>query len=309
MKHNKELDFFRAILIGLVILIHIVNFGNIYPSIKSSILAFIMPAFLVITGYLVNIDKSIKAFANYILQIWLPYMIFVIGYAVLSLYLPVRDGIEVFNIPTILDILFVKSIGPYWFFHAMIVCGILYYATFHILHKFDVTAKYSFFASALILVSMFTPFLCIKTATYYFIGVGIRVYAGDFSRVYKKSLWPIVPFVFLITQPTFQDWGAISILVCVFSFLCFASYFHSFLKGRVKVVVEYIGRNTLPIYIFHPIFTMLSKFILPFFRFEPSGVLHSSFTVLICIVGSICIGKFMDWSHLSCLLGRRRVLR
>lgn len=158
MKHSRDIDFFRAILISLVILVHIVNFGNLYPSVKSAVLSFIMPTFLMITGYLVNINKSIKDYALYILKIWLPYMIFVIGYAVLSLYLPVRDGIKVFDIPTILDVLFIKSIGPYWFLHAMIVCGIIYYFAFHISHKLDITAKYSIFASLLIIVSLMTPF-------------------------------------------------------------------------------------------------------------------------------------------------------
>ena len=74
-----------------------------------------------ITGFLVNINKPIQNYALYILKIWLPYMILVIGYAILSLYLPVRDGIGVFNLPTILDILFIKSIGPYWFLHAMLI--------------------------------------------------------------------------------------------------------------------------------------------------------------------------------------------
>ena len=141
MKYHKDLDFFRAILMCLVILIHIVNFGDIYPSTKSAILSFMMPTFLVITGFLVNIDKSVKDFLRYIWQIALPYTIFVVGYAAMSLYLPVRDGIKVFDIATISDILLVKSIGPYWFFHVMIVCGVIYYVTFHFLPKINITAK------------------------------------------------------------------------------------------------------------------------------------------------------------------------
>ncbi len=262
-----------------------------------------------ITGYLVNINKSIKDYALYILKIWLPYLILVIGYAVLSLYLPVRDGIKAFDIPTILDVLFIKSIGPYWFLHAMIVCGIIYYFAFHISYKLDITAKYSTFASLLIIVSLTPPFLSIKTAIYYFIGVGIRQYYKDFSRIYKRSLWPLIPFGLLITNTCFHDWGTISVLVCVISFLSFSSYFFSFLKDRTKLAIEYIGRNTFPIYIFHPIFTMLSKFILPIFIFDSTGVLHSIFTILISIVGSIYIGKILDWSHLSILLGRKKILR
>lgn len=309
MKYSKDIDGFRAVLISLVILVHIVNFGNIYPLAKSSILSFIMPTFLMITGFLVNVNKTIQDFALYILRIWLPYMILVLGYAALSLFLPVRDGIKVFDMPTILNILFIKSIGPYWFLHAMMVCGILYYLAFHISGRIDVTAKYSIFASLLIVVSLMTPFLNIKTAVYYFIGVGIRQYCKDFSRIYVRSLWPIIPFGLLIANTGFHDWGTIPVLICVFSFLSFSSYFLSLIKGRAKVAMEYVGRNTFPIYIFHPVFTMLAKFILPVFKFDPSGALHSLVTVLAGIVGSIYIAKLLDWSHLSFLFGRGRILR
>lgn len=65
MKYNSEINFFRAILISLVVLVHIVNFGNIYPLAKSAILSFIMPCFLMITGFLVNINKPIQNYALY----------------------------------------------------------------------------------------------------------------------------------------------------------------------------------------------------------------------------------------------------
>lgn len=309
MKHNKELDFFKAVLIGLVILVHIVNFGELHPSVKSSILAFMMPSFLVITGYLVNVNKSLRDFMLYLLKIALPYVMAVMGYAVLSLYLPVRDGIQVLDAPTAIHILFFKPLGPYWFFHVMIVCGTIYYATFRLLRNADTTVKYSIFASLLVVVALFTPFLNIKSAVYYFIGVGVRQYANDFSRIYKKSWWPIFPFGLLISQASFHDWGSISIIICVLSFFCFSAYFFSFLKGKGKSAVEYIGRNTLPIYVFHPIFTMLSKFILPAFSFDATGIAHACFTVAIGIAGSIGIAWLMDWSRLSWLIGRKRILR
>lgn len=309
MKHNNELDFSIAVLIVLVILVHIVNFGNLYPLAKSSILAFMMPTFLFITGYLVNIDKSIKDFLRYLLQIFLPYIIFVMGYAVLSLYLPVRDGIETLDWPTIVNVLCVKSIGPYWFFHTMIVCGTIYYTVFQTFRSLSTAAKYSLFAAVLIAVALWTPILNIKAAVYYFVGVGIRLYVGDFSRVYVKSLWPALPFGLLISNPAFHDWGAISILICAVCFLCFSSFLFTFFKGRAKTVAEYIGRNTFPIYVFHPIFTMLSKFLLPFFRFEPTGLLHAFFTIVMCIAGSLCMAKLMDRTRLSFLLGRKRILR
>ena len=66
MNRNNHLDYFRALLIALVILIHIVNFGDHYPLLKNAILAFLMPSFLVVTGFLVNVEKPVKAYALYL---------------------------------------------------------------------------------------------------------------------------------------------------------------------------------------------------------------------------------------------------
>ena len=49
--YNDIIDFQRALLIVMVILVHIVNFGTLYPEVKARIFSFFMPAFLIITGY------------------------------------------------------------------------------------------------------------------------------------------------------------------------------------------------------------------------------------------------------------------
>ena len=95
MKRNTDLDLIRAILIILMILIHIENFGNAYPHLKAGILSFMMPTFLIITGYLVNIEKSPKQMGIYLMCLALPYVIMVSGFSVLSYFMPVRDGIGI----------------------------------------------------------------------------------------------------------------------------------------------------------------------------------------------------------------------
>lgn len=94
-----------------------------------------------------------------------------------------------------------------------------------------------------------------------------------------------------------------------FLFLSFSSYFICFFKGRTKSIIEYIGRNTFPIYIFHPMFTMLSKFLSPAFKWDFTGLSHAILTIVIGVAGSICIAKVLDWSHLSYLLGKKKILR
>jgi len=157
---NTLIDFQRAILIILVILVHIVHFGDLHPDVKSSILAFMMPTFLVITGYLVNVHKTIKKFLHYLLKIALPYTIMVLGYMLVSLYLPVRDGITSFDVHTVCRVLFVTSIGPYWFFRVMIICGICYYLVFRCFQSsFSTNTKYILLGTLLLVVSLLPPSL------------------------------------------------------------------------------------------------------------------------------------------------------
>ena len=74
-----EIDFQRALLLSPVLLVPIVNFGNIHPDVKSGVLSFLMPTFLLVTGYLLNVDKPVRKFAIYLLRILLPYVIMVTG--------------------------------------------------------------------------------------------------------------------------------------------------------------------------------------------------------------------------------------
>lgn len=112
-KRNETIDFVRCILIVLVIIVHIVQFGDKHPAVKEGILSFMMPSFLVVTGYLVNVNKPAKDFGLYILRLLLPYVIMVLGYMAVSLYLPVRDGISAFDAATVYRVLCITSIGPY----------------------------------------------------------------------------------------------------------------------------------------------------------------------------------------------------
>lgn len=310
---NKQnyavIDFMRCILIQMVILIHIVHFGTLYPDIKNGILSFLMPSFLFITGYLVNINKPLKAFAVYIVRILLPYLIMAGGYMVMSLYLPVRDGISVLDVPTALHVLFVTSIGPYWFLHAMMVCGICYYAAWHLFPKLSETAKFCLLASLLLTVAMYTPVLNVKCAVYYFLGAGARLFIKDFNRLCPKTFWPAIPFALILMQKIWIDWWNISVLGCVACFLAVSSALYEHTGNRLRKAMLYIGRNTLPIFIFHPIFTMTAKFLVPVFSFDHTGIAHTVFTIAICLAGSIGIGLLFDVTRLSYIFGKRRIMR
>ena len=308
-KHNETIDITRCLLIALMVFVHVVNFGDRNPGVKYAILSFMMPTFLVITGYLVNVRKSVGVFLNYLLQLFLPYVIMVSGYMVMSLYLPVRDGITTLDAATVCRVLFVTSIGPYWFLRVMMVCGLCYYLVYRLLNSQPVVVRFCMLAALLIVLSVYTPLMSIRCAAYYLTGIGIRHFLNDFDRVCLYAWWPAIPLLLILMQTEWYDWGSLSTMANVFCFLSVASWIGTRVRGQWRNAMVYIGRNTLPIYLFHPIFTMASKWLLPCFRFEPSGTLHALFTVALAIAGSLAIARMMDATRLSWLFGKARILR
>lgn len=324
-QRNTDIDWIRAILIILMILIHIVSFGNAYPQLKAGILSFMMPTFLIITGYLVNIEKSPKEMGRYLMCLALPYVIMVTGFSVLSYFMPVRDGITELSLSQICEKIFVTSIGPYWFIQTMIICGILYYVSFKgaiwgTLRQgkttMSTTTSLFIFATLLLLLSK-TPALSPSAATYYFIGAVLRQCHIGFDRIFRPSPVALLLWINLLGLEEWYDWGTLAIVFSCWCCISSLMWIHSLINHlqdnacvrKTEDTLLYIGRNTLPIYLFHPIFTMAAKFYHPLFSWDRSEIIFALVTIFIAIAGSIGIAKMMEKTRLAYLFGKGKMLR
>ena len=324
-QRNTDIDWIRAILIILMILIHIVSFGNAYPQLKAGILSFMMPTFLIITGYLVNIEKSPKEMGRYLMCLALPYVIMVTGFSVLSYFMPVRDGITELSLSQICEKIFVTSIGPYWFIQTMIICGILYYVSFKgaiwgTLRQgkttMSTTTSLFIFATLLLLLSK-TPALSPSAATYYFIGAVLRQCHIGFDRIFRPSPVALLLWINLLGLEEWYDWGTLAIVFSCWCCISSLMWIHSLIKRlqdnvsvrKTEDTLLYMGRNTLPIYLFHPIFTMAAKFYHPLFNWDRSEICFALVTTFIAIAGSIGIAKMMEKTRLAYLFGKGKILR
>ena len=307
-KKITEIDFVRCVLMCIVILVHIVSLGELYPSAKTAAFTFFMPSFLIITGYLVNIDKNLRQFSVYILRIALPYIIMVTAFSLASLVMPVRDGLSELSVSALAERVFVTSIGPYWFLYDMIVCGVAYYAVFSLAPRsIGLASRLSLFACLLYVEAWFIPLLTFGDASLYFIGVALRQMGVGFVRAFRPSFFSLLPFSVLIVQRDL--WNKWLCLLLPFFAISFLVWCHDVFPSRIRNLINYLGHNTLPIYIFHPIFTMLSKFYLPFFAFDSTGILHAMATVFLSFLGSILIAKALDKTGTSRIFGTKALIR
>ena len=123
----QELDYLKCLFIILMVIFHLSYIGGKYPYAKSIVYTFHMPAFLLISGYLINVHKKPKVFLEAMTWIFIPYTIMEISYACMSTLFPVWDGIKEISVSVLFNKVLLAPIGPYWYLHTFILCGMTHY--------------------------------------------------------------------------------------------------------------------------------------------------------------------------------------
>ncbi len=307
-----EINVIRCILILLVILIHLTPFKECYPDVQNAVLAFVVPLFLFITGYLFNVNKTWKQYAVYLRSLLMMYVVFETAYIILSYFFPVKDGINEFNFSVILDKLVLSPIGPYWYLHTMIVCGSIYYAAHRTCRYLNVGCTVSLSILVSVLISYCSPLLGIMSPLAYFAGVIFRKFSNSrtFNGSFVAILIAIVTLFYgIVCNPGYAmqlSYFSIILGVCVMESLIWCT---KRLPAKVCKALNYIGANTLPIYLFHPMFTLSSKLLLG--RLITSGniVCFSILTITVATAGSLLIGFALDVTEVSLLLFKKKMMR
>lgn len=308
-KRIEELDYLKCIFITLMIIFHLVYIGDKYPYIKKLVYTFHMPAFLIISGYLVNIQKDIKSFLRTMLWIFLPYMVMEIGYVGMSAILPVREKVAEVTFGILLHKVFLAPMGPYWYLHTLVFCGLSYYFVFKYL-------KTGFFAGFVLLGVWF--FICsseiklltFSNAVYFLAGAALRCRGKEFVSVFFPSLWSLLPFILLCCFPENLDRATLAGVAITYLAISLFLFLYRYLPARMKEAAHFIGRNTLVILLFSPVFTILSKTFLPLFSFDSSGFCFMSIAVIFTLTGCLSIAWCIDKMNLAKFcFGTERILQ
>lgn len=299
MEHRiKELDYLKSILILLMVAFHLVYIGDKYPYIKQIVYTFHMPAFLIISGYLTNVQKDIRSFMRKLLWIFIPYLCLETGYVLMSHILPVRENVPEISSSILLHKIFIKPLGPYWYLHTLIICSLLYYLTFRYT-RMKTISQAILLGLGLFAVSYWGGIIVLANAIYFLAGVIIKQSKLPFIRIFQPSLLALVPMILLCCFPDNLNRGILAGITITYLAIIISLYAHSYLSKGIRQCSYFIGRNTLVIFLFSPLFTILCKMFLPFLFFEPTGILFMIISVAITVSGCIVIAWSMDKLHFS----------
>ena len=294
---SQELDYLKGVLILLMIAFHLVYFEHLHPYAKQVVYTFHMPAFLLVSGYLVNVAKTWRQFLITMMWIAVPYAIMESAYTIAASMLPVSDHVDNLTPALLLDKVLLNPLGPYWYLHTMVICGLIAKAA----HSLPVgnTLRLLAMVIVMVVVSQSPLTLSLPCAMYYLAGHALRTTGQPFTLFFPSTLLAVLPFAVLAFFPTNLDkatpGGAVMVYLSVCSLLAACR-----LSGnRLRQLFSFLGRRSLLLYVFSPVFTLSAKVLVPFLAFDPTGFLFLVLSLLLAVCGSLGIGYVLDRLHIS----------
>ena len=299
-KRLEEADFIKTVCIVLMVVFHLAYIGDLYPMVKKFVYTFHMPAFLMLSGYFLNVCKSNRDFLRSMWWLFVPYAVFESAYVVMASFLPTRDAVDQLSFPLVLDKLFLHPLGPYWYLHTLLLASVVSYVLCRML-RFRLS---SFAVSILVAVvlgvlSYATGILSLPNVLYYAFGFALSQMQIPWSRFVRPSLWSLLPLLLLAFFP--ESWNKTTVvgIAIVYFMMSLLQAIYMRLPLPLQQGSGIVGRNTLPILIFSPIFTMGAKVLLPYLSFDRSGMLFLIVATFLTLFGSLFLTWLMDGLHLS----------
>ncbi|MBM6890480.1 acyltransferase family protein [Bacteroides caecigallinarum] len=309
-KRIDELDFLKCIFILLMITFHLAYIGDTYPYLKQVVYTFHIPAFFIISGYVMHIDKPFSAFLRSVLWLIVPYIIMESGYVIMASVLPIREHINNLTFDVFINKLFVKPIGPYWYLHSLVICSIVYYLSFLGFKKQrNITSRIVVSSIVLGFLSVYCELISLSSVFYFFIGVSVKQSSVDFLSFFKSSWMAVIGFVILTVNPNNLDRFTIGGVLITYLSICSLLAIYKVLPHFISSFFNYIGRHTLVLLLFSPLFTILVKPLAGILSFDSSGLLFISLALIVTVCGCLLIGALTDYLGISrFIFGKERII-
>lgn len=304
-----EIDWLKFVFIILMVAFHLVYIGDTYPVAKRFVYTFHMPAFLLISGYMMNIAKRPRSFFRGMLFIFVPYMIVESGYVVMASVLPIREHIAQLTPSVFLEKLFLHPLGPYWYLHTLLLCGVTEYAVLRF-QKLPLPFGGALLGAVYFVMSHYVGLLSFTNAMYFLAGAMLRQGGVGFLMFFRRSWWSVVFVALIAMNPGNFDKSSVAGVCLVYFMMSLCLCVYPYIRGRWRKAALYVGRHTLLLLVFSPVFTILAKVYQPWLlAVEPFGLLFLCVSVLFAVAGSLSIGYALDRLHLSpYIFGRERIL-
>ncbi len=297
-----QLDYLKGVGILLMVVFHLQLINETYPLLSSAIYTFHMPLFLIISGYLVSLNKDIAGFGKSMLRLVVPYLVFEALYLLLIFFMGKAMGtsnqIENMDLWGFISKITCSPIGPYWYIHTLIICS----ATSYFIHKLckkEGAACLILTGVALYVISNVISGLDWRNVLFFVIGLCIQRSNMDFINTIPPSSMAILPLIILFSSSDNFHRGSLAGIAITVLMISLMLYTYNHISIRPKRFLCYLGKNSLAIVVFSPAFTILSKIAVPYFNFDPTAICFLFFALTFVILGCLSTAWLIDKLNIS----------
>ena len=298
----QQLDYLKGIFILLMVTFHLALVEETYPVLRAAVYTFHMSAFLVISGYLANVEKRPQEFGRGMLRLLVPYVIFESLYILMQYFvggsLGAHNAISSLSSSDFLLRIATLPTGPYWYIHTLIICTAVYWLIFKVL-KLNGISGLALMGVILYGLSLLIEGLDWGNVIYFLIGVFILRSGSTLMGVITPSWLAVLPLIVLFCFPENYDKGTlagVAITVLVISLLL---ALFPYCGRAIRDTLAYLGRNSLAIVIFSPIFTLVTKKAAPLFSFDPTALCFTVVALVFIVLACLACAWLSDKLRLS----------
>lgn len=201
-------------------------------------------------------------------------------------------------------------------FFRLLLTGIAYYAVSYVL-------------STLLPLKGVGGTFAFSSSLYFLLGATIRQSGRDFSSIFWASPIALLLFALLITLPLcftlpFSLFTFPASLIIVYFAISSLLWLYRIsphkesqgiwgslenLGSRGSLGISFLGRNSLPLYVFSPVFTILCKRFVPYLQFDPTGLIFLFVSLVVCVSGCLLIAWLMDVTGISPYFFGKKAIR
>ena len=308
--HNKRIydyDFVKGILITLMVIFHLTLTSQSFLIVKEWIYVFHMSGFLVLSGYFFNDDKSkfLKTFTGIL---W-PYLIFntlyMVGLSVMQNYLPTNNSVEPGLLPILTQVL-IKPAGTYWYLHTMAICMLGTFVASRL--RCSLFNQLLIAMTSLFIVSLLVEGFSFIHVIYFMIGYVLRKSGTDMRTIIRPSLLSIIPIVLITIFCADLARHTLSGIALTLVMLSFLLAIYKYLPiALLRNLFVWIGRNSIAIVLFSPVFTIATKLFAPLFAFDITQTLWSVVSTIFVIMATLLCARICDKIKFSHLIMHRNM--
>lgn len=303
----QEIDMAKGVLILLMVAFHLGLFNTKYPHACQIVYAFHMSGFLLLSGYLFSVNKEPHKFLKGIYGVVVPYIVFeivyLLGVGMLGKFIGASNTFDG-GVLTLLSNIAFSPLGTYWYLHTMAICLTVYY----IVNRYVMKGLSGILLSSVILFALTIGITGLKweNVIYFLIGALFR---NANLMINEKLKSPISILCFVLITVFANDISRCSIAGIGLTLTSLGLIFDlkDRIPKRISDYISYIGRNSLAILLFSPLFTVVTKFYAPFFAFDDSAILWTVFSLSLIVLLCLFCAMLFDRLSLSRIVAGKNI--